>query len=143
VLTAARAVPAGPPLRRSRARARRSPRHPVALATSALLGDRLSGRAWVGIGLSVAAVVLTVAKGPLATLLSRSMNRGDLISLLSQTAWIAYSLHSRAAASTLRRLGHGGRERRRRSCSTQRARSRSAICGSIRFVRRLGPDGRC
>jgi len=73
----------------------------VALAASALLGDRLSGRAWVGIGLSVAAVVLTVAKGSLATLLSLSMNRGDLIILLSQTAWIAYSLYSRAAASTL------------------------------------------
>ena len=46
----------------------------VALAASVLLGDRLSGRAWVGIGLSVAAVLLTVARGSLATLLSLSMN---------------------------------------------------------------------
>jgi len=73
----------------------------VALAASVLLGDRLGGRAWVGIGLSVAAVLLTVARGSLATLLSLSMNRGDLIILLSQTAWITYSLYSRAAASTL------------------------------------------
>jgi len=29
------------------------------------------------------------------------VNRGDLIILLSQTAWVAYSLYSRVAASTL------------------------------------------
>jgi drug/metabolite transporter (DMT)-like permease len=73
----------------------------VALAAGALLGDRLSPRAWAGVGLSVAAVLVTIAKGSLATLLSLSMNRGDLIILASQTAWIAYSLYSRAAASTL------------------------------------------
>ena len=75
----------------------------VALAASALLGDRLSGRAWVGIGLSVAAVVLTVAKGSLATLLSLSMNRGDLIILLSQTAWIAQPRRRQRARAALAR----------------------------------------
>jgi drug/metabolite transporter (DMT)-like permease len=73
----------------------------VALAASLLLGDHLPGRAWVGIGLSVAAVALTIAKGSLATLMSLSVNRGDLILLLSQSAWIGYSVYSRAAASTL------------------------------------------
>ena len=75
----------------------------VALAVSALLGDRLSGRAWVGIGLSVAAVVLTVAKGSLATLLSLSMNRGDLIILLSETAWIAQPRRRQRARAALAR----------------------------------------
>jgi drug/metabolite transporter (DMT)-like permease len=46
-------------------------------------------------------VVLTVAKGSFAVLLELAMNRGDVIILLSQTAWVAYSLYSRAAASTL------------------------------------------
>jgi len=75
----------------------------VALAVSALLGDRLSGRAWVGIGLSVAAVVLTVAKGSLATLLSLSMNRGDLIILLSETARIAQPRRRQRARAALAR----------------------------------------
>ena len=75
----------------------------VALAASALLGDRLSGRAWVGIGLSVAAVVLTVAKGSLATLLSLSMNRGDLIILLSETARIAQPRRRQRARAALAR----------------------------------------
>ena len=101
----------------------------VALAVSALLGDRLSGRAWVGIGLSVAAVVLTVAKGSLATLLSLSMNRGDLIILLSQTA--ASTLPPRTSSpparwccsrspSTARGRRRGGHRLAGRSCSTQR-----------------------
>ena len=162
---------------RSRPRARRSPRRPagattspascwvttlnagiistsspifVALAASALLGDRLSGRVWVGIGLSVAAVVLTVAKGSLATLLSLSMNRGDLIILLSQTA--ASTLPPRTSSpparwcrsrspSTARGRRRGGRRWAGRSCSTQRGRSRSAVCGSISRAPRPRTDG--
>lgn len=73
----------------------------VALGAAALLGERLRARTWVGIGLTVAAVLLTVAKGSLAVLLELAVNRGDLIILLSQAAWVAYSLYSRAAASTL------------------------------------------
>lgn len=73
----------------------------VALGAALLLGERLRARTWAGIALTVTAVVLTVAKGSLAVLLELAMNRGDLIILLSQTAWVAYSLYSRAAASTL------------------------------------------
>jgi drug/metabolite transporter (DMT)-like permease len=73
----------------------------VAVGASLLLGDRLRTRNWAGIALSVLAVVLTVAKGSLQVLLSLGFNRGDLLILLSQTAWVTYSLYSRAAASTL------------------------------------------
>ena len=73
----------------------------VALGAAVLLGERLRKRTWAGIALTVAAVVVTVAKGSLAVLLELAVNRGDLIILLSQTAWVAYSLYSRAAASTL------------------------------------------
>jgi drug/metabolite transporter (DMT)-like permease len=73
----------------------------VALGAVVLLGERLRKRTWAGIVLTVAAVLITVAKGSLAVLLELAVNRGDLIILLSQTAWVAYSLYSRAAASTL------------------------------------------
>ena len=73
----------------------------VALGAVVLLGERLRKRTWAGIVLTVAAVLITVAKGSLAVLLDLAVNRGDLIILLSQTAWVAYSLYSRAAASTL------------------------------------------
>jgi drug/metabolite transporter (DMT)-like permease len=73
----------------------------IAVTAALVLGDRLSRRNWAGIGLSVLAVLVTVAKGSLAVLLEFTVNRGDLLILLSQTAWVVYSLYSRAAASTL------------------------------------------
>jgi drug/metabolite transporter (DMT)-like permease len=63
----------------------------VAVAAALMLGDRLTPRSWVGIALSVAAVLLTVAKGSLAVLLTLGFNRGDLIILLSQVSWITYT----------------------------------------------------
>ena len=73
----------------------------IAVTAALVLGDRLTPRNWAGIGLSVLAVLLTVAKGSVAVLLEFTVNRGDLLILLSQSAWIVYSLYSRAAASTL------------------------------------------
>jgi drug/metabolite transporter (DMT)-like permease len=73
----------------------------VALGSALLLGERLRRRTWVGIALTVAAVLLTLAKGSFAVLLELAVNRGDVIILLSQTAWVAYCLYSRASASTL------------------------------------------
>jgi drug/metabolite transporter (DMT)-like permease len=73
----------------------------MALGAALFLGERLRARTWIGIGLTVAAVLVTVAKGSVAVLLDFAVNRGDLIILLSQTAWVVYSLYSRAAASTL------------------------------------------
>ena len=73
----------------------------TAVAAALLLGDRLSRRNWIGIGLSVLAVLVTVAKGSPAVLRTFAVNRGDLFILASQAAWVTYSLYSRAAASTL------------------------------------------
>jgi drug/metabolite transporter (DMT)-like permease len=73
----------------------------VALAASVLLGDRLTPRNWLGIALSVLAVLVTVAKGSPAVLRTLAVNRGDLIILASQSAWVVYSLYSRSARSTL------------------------------------------
>jgi drug/metabolite transporter (DMT)-like permease len=73
----------------------------VGVAAAVFLGDRLSPRNWVGIGLSVLAVLVTVAKGSPAVLLRLEANRGDLLILASQSAWVVYALYSRAAASTL------------------------------------------
>jgi drug/metabolite transporter (DMT)-like permease len=73
----------------------------VGVAASLLLGDRLAPRNWVGIGLSVVAVLVTVAKGSPAVLLGFAVNRGDLLILASQLAWVVYALYSRATASTL------------------------------------------
>jgi drug/metabolite transporter (DMT)-like permease len=73
----------------------------VAVAASLLLGDRLAPRNWVGIGLSVVAVLVTVAKGSPVVLLGFAVNRGDLLILASQLAWVAYALYSRASGSTL------------------------------------------
>jgi drug/metabolite transporter (DMT)-like permease len=73
----------------------------VAITAALLLGDRLSRANYAGIVLTVLAVLVTIAKGSFAVLLGLSINRGDLIILLSQTAWAAYTLYSRAAASRL------------------------------------------
>lgn len=73
----------------------------TAVAASVLLRDRLTAHNWAGIALSVVAVLLTVAQGSFAVLLDLDVNRGDVIILVSQAAWIAYTLYSRAAVSTL------------------------------------------
>ena len=73
----------------------------MALTAALLLGDRLGTRNWLGIALTVVAVLVTVAKGSLDTLRTFAFNRGDLIILLSQVLWVAYSLYSRAATSLL------------------------------------------
>ncbi len=73
----------------------------VALAASAWLRERLSTINLVGIGLTTAAVVLTVARGSLHVLVTLSINRGDLIILASQMLWVIYTLYSRANRSML------------------------------------------
>lgn len=72
----------------------------VALAASAWLRERLSTINLVGIGLTLAAVLLTIARGSPEILLTLSVNRGDVIILASQTLWVIYTLYSRANLST-------------------------------------------
>jgi drug/metabolite transporter (DMT)-like permease len=72
----------------------------VALAASAWLRERLSTVNLSGIGLTLAAVLLTIARGSPEILLTLSVNRGDVIILASQTLWVIYTLYSRANRST-------------------------------------------
>jgi drug/metabolite transporter (DMT)-like permease len=73
----------------------------VAVGAALLLGDPLGPRNWLGIAVSVLSVLVTVSKGSVEVLASFAFNRGDVLILLSQVAWVTYSLYSRAAASTL------------------------------------------
>ncbi|HSE02702.1 MAG TPA: DMT family transporter [Methylomirabilota bacterium] len=72
----------------------------VALAASAWLRERLSRTNLLGITLTMAAVMLTIAQGSFQVLLTVSANRGDVIILVSQMLWVAYTLYSRANRST-------------------------------------------
>jgi drug/metabolite transporter (DMT)-like permease len=72
----------------------------VALAASAMLRERLSTVNLVGIVLTMAAVVLTIARGSIEVLRTLSANRGDVIILVSQMLWVTYTLYSRANRST-------------------------------------------
>jgi drug/metabolite transporter (DMT)-like permease len=65
-----------------------------------MLRERLSTANLVGIGLTMAAVVLTIARGSLEVLVTLSANRGDVILLISQMLWVAYTLYTRANRST-------------------------------------------
>lgn len=73
----------------------------VALAGRALLGDPLTRGNVAGIALTGAAVLLTIARGSVETLRELAVNRGDLLILGSQIAWVSYTLYSRATATTL------------------------------------------
>ncbi|HYR73999.1 MAG TPA: DMT family transporter [Candidatus Acidoferrum sp.] len=72
----------------------------VALAASAWLRERLSAINLLGIALTMAAVVLTIARGSFEVLVTLSANRGDVIILVSQMLWVTYTLYSRANRST-------------------------------------------
>jgi drug/metabolite transporter (DMT)-like permease len=76
----------------------------VALAASSWLRERLSRTNLVGIALTMAAVLLTIARGSLEVLLTLRVNRGDLIILVSQMLWVTYTLYSRANRSTFSTL---------------------------------------
>ncbi len=73
----------------------------ISLAGAALIGDRLSRANMVGIVLTIFAVLLTITRGSLEALRTLSLNKGDLILLSSQIAWVAYTLYSRANTSRL------------------------------------------
>lgn len=73
----------------------------VALVAAAWLRDRLSPLNVLGIVVTVLAVVLTIARGSFEVLRTLSFNKGDLIILGSQVAWVSYTLYGRANTSAL------------------------------------------
>jgi drug/metabolite transporter (DMT)-like permease len=72
----------------------------ISLSEAALLGTRLSRANALGIALTLAAVLLTVTRGSLEALWTLSLNKGDLILLSSQIAWVTYTLYSRAHSAS-------------------------------------------
>jgi len=72
----------------------------VALAAAGWPRERLSPINLAGIGLTLAAVLLTITRGSPEILLTLSVNRGDVIILTSQILWVIYTLYSRANLST-------------------------------------------
>lgn len=73
----------------------------VALVGAAWLRDTLSRANYLGMALTMLAVLLTITRGSLDRLLALSFNRGDLIIVMSQTIWVGYTLYSRANTSSL------------------------------------------
>jgi drug/metabolite transporter (DMT)-like permease len=73
----------------------------VALVAAAWLRDRLSPLNILGIVVTLLAVVLTIARGSFEVLRTLSFNKGDLIILGSQVAWVSYTLYGRANTSAL------------------------------------------
>ena len=73
----------------------------VALVAAAWLRDRLSPLNILGIVITLLAVVLTIARGSFEALRTLSFNKGDLIILGSQVAWVSYTLYGRANTSAL------------------------------------------
>ncbi|MBI2527630.1 MAG: DMT family transporter [Candidatus Rokubacteria bacterium] len=73
----------------------------VALAGAVWLGDPLAPRHILGIAVTMGAVLLTMSHGSPEALLTLSFNRGDLIILVSQIAWVGYTVFSRASRSEL------------------------------------------
>ena len=81
----------------------------VAVGARLYLGERLSGLQRLGVGCSVAGVLLVVTRGEWATLRLGNLHVGDFIVLFSLTGWSAYTIygqrvlaiHSPALATTL------------------------------------------
>jgi len=68
----------------------------IPIATIALswafLNKRLRGSEWLGVLISLAGVILIVARGQLTTLLGLSLNIGDLWMLLAVIIWALYTI---------------------------------------------------
>jgi len=64
----------------------------ILLLAPSLLGERVSARQWLGIGVSFAGIATIVSAGDPATLASLSFNRGDLLALGSMFMWALYTI---------------------------------------------------
>jgi len=67
----------------------------IVLASFLIFGDRLSARQGLGISLSLAGVLLMIARGNLDVLLHLKLNRGDLFLLAALLLWGLYTAYLR------------------------------------------------
>lgn len=81
----------------------------VAVGARLYLGERLSGRQWLGVACSMAGVLLVVTRGEWAALRLANLHAGDFVVLFALTGWSAYTIygqrvltvHSPAIATTV------------------------------------------
>jgi drug/metabolite transporter (DMT)-like permease len=64
----------------------------ILLLAPSLLGERVSVRQWLGIGVSFAGIATIVSAGDPAALASLTFNRGDLLALGSMFMWALYTI---------------------------------------------------
>ena len=64
----------------------------ILLLAPSLLGERVSTRQWLGIGVSFLGIAAIVSEGDPAALASLSFNRGDLFALGSMFMWALYTI---------------------------------------------------
>ena len=64
----------------------------ILLLAPPLLGERVAGRQWLGIAVSVAGIAAIVSGGDPRALASLSFNRGDLLALGSMLMWALYTI---------------------------------------------------
>jgi drug/metabolite transporter (DMT)-like permease len=73
----------------------------ILLLAPSLLGERVSARQWLGIGVSFLGIAVIVSRGELRALSSLSFNRGDLLALGSMFMWALYTIFLRRRRDAL------------------------------------------
>ena len=67
----------------------------ILLLGALFFGERASMRQWLGVGLSLAGVLVLVSRGELGTLTGFAFNQGDLWIFLAMLSWSSYTLSLR------------------------------------------------
>jgi drug/metabolite transporter (DMT)-like permease len=76
----------------------------IIMLAAGLLGEKATGLQWLGIGVSLAGVVIILIKGDIKVLQTLSFTQGDLIVLLAVLSWALYTVLLRKLPSTLKGL---------------------------------------
>jgi len=72
----------------------------VAVGARLYLGERLTRRQWLGVGVSVLGVLLVITRGRLATLRAEGLRAGDFINLAAMVCWSAYTVYGKRVLVT-------------------------------------------
>lgn len=76
----------------------------IIMLAAGLLGEKATGLQWLGIGVSLAGVVIILIKGDIKVLQTLSFTQGDLIVLLAVLSWALYTVLLRKLPITLKGL---------------------------------------